>query len=182
MSLLGGDSSGENIGPEKEIERMETEVIKELEDLQESMEEMFDAESRLVEGLEEGLPKDRIKERLSSIKIFIQEDISPEENDLEEKIRELEKKEARLKKKGELREGHRELLEVIEDAVSKVRDERKRLRDVVEKSENLLSGEDFSHTEVLGELEDEVQTEGREAKVLEEEISEIEDRERSIRS
>lgn len=182
MSILGSNSGGEAESPEEILERMETEVIKELEDLQQHMEEIFDSESRLVKGLEEGLPKERIEERISSIEIYIQEDISPEENDLEEKIGELEKREARLKKKGDLGSSHQKLLEVLEDAISKIKDERKRLKQVVKKSEKLLSGEDFSHKEVLQELEDEVQTEGREARILEEEISEIEDKERNIQA
>ena len=182
MSILGSDTGETAESPEKNVEKMESEVISELKDLQENMEEMFEAESRLVEGLEDDLPEDRIEQRISSIEIHIQEDIAPEEKDLESKVREMEKREARLKKKGNLTDQHRKLLETIEDAISKVRHERKRLRNVVEEADSLISGEDFSQDKVLQELADELETEGEEARALEEEIAALEGEERKIQS
>ncbi|MFB6116371.1 MAG: hypothetical protein ABEK10_02555 [Candidatus Nanosalina sp.] len=182
MSILGGGSGEEAENPEQEIEMKESEVIEELQDLQKNMEKMLEAESSLVKGLENGIPKERIKDRVGSIEIFLEEDIQPEEENLENKIHKLEKREARLKKQGQLREGHQKLLETIEDAISKVRGERERLRDVVNKAGKLTSNEDFSHEKVLGKLEDELQTEEREARVLEEEISEIKSEEAQIQS
>lgn len=182
MSIFGGSSGEEAKNPEKKIEMKESEIIQELQDLQEDMEKMFEAESSLVKGLENGIPQDRVEDRVGSIEIYLEEDIKPEEDNLEKKVQKLEKKEARLKKQDQLGKGHNKLLETIEDAISKVREERERLRDVVNQADKLVSNDDFSHEKVLNKIEDELRTEEREVRILEEEISEIKSKETKIQS
>lgn len=183
MSIFStGDDGNNDSSPENKVIELETEIVKDISNLQQHIEEALKAEISLIEGLENGVPENVIEERISNIEIYLQEDISPEEASIESHIQKLEDLDSEVNEQQNLSSNHRKLLELIEDSISKTREEKERLGEVVREAEKVVSGEGFSHDKLYKKLETEVDEEEREARILEEEISEAEKLEEKIQS
>jgi hypothetical protein len=176
MSILGGGNESSPDSPEDMVEHEEQSIIEDMESLQLDIEEAIDSEERLYQGIEQGLPENKIEDRLASIQIYLQDDIEPEDKTLHEELQSLRNHEQQLQASKPLMEHHQELLEIIKDAIQKADEEIKRLEEVVEESEKNLQGEGFSHEQ----MEDLIRKDEQEAQTIEEEIERAREVEKQI--
>lgn len=184
MSILnpfGSDDNNEPDSPEEKIEIEESQMISDLESLQEAIEDALEAEINLFEALKEGLSENVVEDRVGSIEIYIEDDVEPREKNIRTEAEKLKDHEGKLQASKPLREEHQKLLEVIQDAVLKTDDEIQRLEKVVEASEKVLKGEDFSHDEMMEKIENEITKDAEEAEALEDELKTAEEIEADIR-
>lgn len=176
MSILGGGNESSPDSPEDMVEHEEQSIVEDMESLQLDIEEAIDSEERLYQGIEQGLPENKIEDRLASIQIYLQDDIEPEDKTLHEELQSLRDHEQQLQASKPLMEHHQKLLEMIKDAIQKADEEIKRLEEVVEESEKNLQGEGFSHEQ----MEDLIRKDEQEAQTIEEEIERAREVEKQI--
>lgn len=176
MSILGGGNESSPDSPEDMVEHEEQSIVEDMESLQLDIEEAIDSEERLYQGIEQGLPENKIEDRLASIQIYLQDDIEPEDKTLHEELQSLRDHEQQLQASKPLMEHHQKLLEIIKDAIQKADEEIKRLEEVVEESEKNLQGEGFSHEH----MEDLIRKDEQEAQTIEEEIERAREVEKQI--
>ena len=176
MSILGGGNESSPDSPEDMVEHEEQSIVEDMESLQLDIEEAIDSEERLYQGIEQGLPENKIEDRLASIQIYLQDDIEPEDKTLHEELQSLRDHEQQLQASKPLLEHHQMLLEMIKDAIQKADEEIKRLEEVVEESEKNLQGEGFSHEQ----MEDLIRKDEQEAQTIEEEIERAREVEKQI--
>ena len=176
MSILGGGNESSPDSPEDMVEHEEQSIVEDMESLQLDIEEAIDSEERLYQGIEQGLPENKIEDRLASIQIYLQDDIEPEDKTLHEELQSLRDHEQQLQASKPLMEHHQKLLEIIKDAIQKADEEIKRLEEVVEESEKNLQGEGFSHEQ----MEDLIRKDEQEAQTIEEEIERAREVEKQI--
>jgi len=176
MSILGGGNEGSPDSPEDMVEHEEQSIIEDMESLQDDIEDAINSEERLYQGIEQGLPENKIEDRLASIQIYLQDDIEPEDKTLHEELQSLRNHEQQLQASKPLMEHHQELLNIIKDAIQKADEEIKRLEEVVEESEKNLQGEGFSHEQ----MEDLIRKDEQEAQTIEEEIERAREVEKQI--
>ncbi|WP_414837310.1 hypothetical protein ACK3SF_03520 [Candidatus Nanosalina sp. VS9-1] len=184
MSILNPFSSGEDDGPdspEEEIEFEESQIISDLESLQNAIEDALEAEMNLFRALKQGLSENVVEDRVGSIEIYIEDDVEPREKSIRSELEKLRDHEGKLQASKPLVEEHQRLLEVIQDAVSKTDEEIQRLEQIVEAAEKVLKGENFSHDEMMSKIENKITTDAEEAEVLEDELETAEDIETDIR-
>ena len=176
MSILGGGNESSPDSPEDMVEHEEQSIVEDIESLQLDIEEAIDSEERLYQGIEQGLPENKIEDRLASIQIYLQDDIEPEDKTLHEELQSLRDHEQQLQASKPLMEHHQKLLNIIKDAIQKADEEIKRLEEVVEESEKNLQGEGFSHEQ----MEDLIRKDEQEAQTIEEEIERAREVEKQI--
>lgn len=176
MSILGGGNESSPDSPEDMVEHEEQSIVEDMESLQLDIEEAIDSEERLYQGIEQGLPENKIEDRLASIQIYLQDDIEPEDKTLHEELQSLRDHEQQLQASKPLMEHHQKLLNIIKDAIQKADEEIKRLEEVVEESEKNLQGEGFSHEQ----MEDLIRKDEQEAQTIEEEIERAREVEKQI--
>lgn len=183
MSILNPFSGGEDDGPdspEEKVEVEESQVISDLESLQNAIEDALKAEINLFEALESDMPENIVDERLGNIQIYLEEDISPREETIESEIQKLRNHESSLQASKPLMEEHQQLLEIIQDAIEKTEDEVQRLEKIIQASENILEGEDFSHDRMREKIGKEITRDKEEANTLEDELQRAESIESEI--
>ena len=176
MIILGGGNEGSPDSPEDMVEHEEQSIIEDMESLQDDIEDAINSEERLYQGIEQGLPENKIEDRLASIQIYLQDDIEPEDKTLHEELRSLRNHEHQLQASKPLMEHHQKLLNIIKDAIQKADEEIKRLEEVVEESEKNLQSEGFSHEQ----MEDLIRKDEQEAQTIEEEIERAREVEKQI--
>jgi chromosome segregation ATPase len=176
MSILGGGNKSSPDSPEDMVEHEEQSIIEDMESLQDDIEEAIDSEERLYRGIEQGLPENKIEDRLASIQIYLQDDIEPEDKTLHEELQSLRNHEQQLQASKPLMENHQKLLNIIKDAIQKADEEIKRLEEVVEESEKNLQGEGFSREQ----MENLIRKDEQEAQTIEEEIERAREVEKQI--
>lgn len=180
LNLFNGSDDGPD-SPEDKVEIEESQVISDLESLQNAIEDALKAEINLFEALEDGMPEHIVDERLGNIQIYLEDDIDPKEATIESKIQKLKKHEGNLQASKPLMKKHQQLLEIIQDAIEKTEDEVQRLEKIIQASESVLEGEDFSHKQLIDRIEKEITKDEEEAETLEEELAEAERIESDIR-
>lgn len=181
-NLFGGNSDPDD--PEDKIERDEQKVVKHLENIDRRLNQILQDEEDLIESIDEGGNKRRIKTQLSNIEIALEQDMQNEESSIADQIDGLRQEERRMNEErlmeDNLVEPHRELLNLLESIIPELHDEVQRLEELVMAGNKHIRSGEIDYNEAHKKLQEHVRKDQNEALDLKNKIEKAAELEKKI--